>query len=113
MQPSSYLKNSESSTERDAHRDVLVDTDTTKGTSSDQVPYTVGRVGFEPTRPCGQGILSPRRLPFRHRPLLPRATQNAARCVTYRVQEATVGIEPTNKGFADPCLTTWLRRLNL
>ena len=25
--------------------------------------------------------------------------------------EATVGIEPTNEGFADPCLTTWLRRL--
>ncbi len=23
--------------------------------------------------------------------------------------EATVGIEPTYKGFADPCLTTWLR----
>ena len=21
-----------------------------------------------------------------------------------------MGIEPTNKGFADPCLTTWLRR---
>ena len=25
--------------------------------------------------------------------------------------EATVGIEPTYEGFADPCLTTWLRRL--
>lgn len=23
-------------------------------------------VGIEPTRPCGQGILSPQRLPFRH-----------------------------------------------
>src|SRR5574341_889634 len=29
----------------------------------------VGRVGIEPTRPCGQRILSPRRLPFRHRPV--------------------------------------------
>ena len=26
----------------------------------------VPEVGFEPTRPYGQGILSPQRLPFRH-----------------------------------------------
>ena len=26
------------------------------------------------------------------------------------VLEAAGGIEPPNKGFADPCLTTWLRR---
>ena len=40
-----------------------------------------------------QGILSPQCLPFHHLGL-----------------EAPVGIEPTYKGFADPCLTIWLRR---
>jgi hypothetical protein len=28
--------------------------------------YAVAEVGVEPTRPFGQGILSPQRLPFRH-----------------------------------------------
>ncbi len=32
----------------------------------------VGRVGVEPTRPFGQGILSPRRLPIPPPPLEPK-----------------------------------------
>jgi hypothetical protein len=35
----------------------------------------------------------------------------ARRGLSYLVgTEATVGIEPTHRGFANPCLTTWLRR---
>ena len=32
--------------------------------------FTVGREGVEPSRSFDQRILSPRRLPFRHRPIL-------------------------------------------
>jgi hypothetical protein len=28
-------------------------------------------------------------------------------------KEAAIGIEPMDKGFADLCLTTWLRRLRV
>ena len=52
--------------------------------------------GIEPVRYRYRGILSPVRLPVpppRHLYL-----------------EAPVGFEPTNEGFADPCLATWLRR---
>lgn len=34
-------------------------------------PGRLGRAGIEPARPFGQGILSPQRLPFRHRPAPP------------------------------------------
>jgi hypothetical protein len=56
----------------------------------------VPREGLEPTPPCGERILSPPRLPFRH--------------LGKKRIEAASGLEPLNRGFADPRLTTWLRR---
>ena len=34
----------------------------------------------------------------------------AAKRLRFVCKKATVGIEPTHEGFADPCLTTWPRR---
>jgi hypothetical protein len=31
--------------------------------------------------------------------------------INAEIKEAAIGIEPMDKGFADLCLTTWLRRL--
>ena len=40
----------------------------------------------------------------------PERSEGNRRTMGLRSQEATVGFEPTNEGFADPCLTTWRRR---
>ena len=70
----------------------------------------VPREGVEPTRPFGQRILSPPRLPFRH---LGHETKHTAilslgvernNAGSGELVEATGGIEPPNKGFADPRL---------
>ena len=52
--------------------------------------------GVEPTRPCGQRVLSPPCLPFHH--------------PGRKLKKAWAGLEPAYKGFADPCLTSWLPR---
>ena len=54
------------------------------------------RKGLEPPLPRGKRILSPPRLPFRH--------------LGVYYNKAASGLEPLNRGFADPRLTTWLRR---
>src|SRR5947208_7268043 len=40
--------------------------------------------------------------------MFPTLLTRSRKSLSYR--EAPVGIEPTNRGFADLCLTTWLRR---
>ena len=61
------------------------------------------RAGLEPARDYSRGILSPLRLPISP-PGLPLYS---------RLGEATPGFEPGYNGFADHCLTTWLRRRKL
>jgi hypothetical protein len=56
------------------------------------------REGLEPTPPCGERILSPPRLPFRHLGKKWRRRADLNRCI---------GVLQT------PALTTWLRRLKL
>ena len=68
------------------------------------------RKGLEPIPPCGERILSPPRLPFRHPGAQPwnRSTQNepeqpstpCSGSCTHGL-EATGGFEPPNRGFAD------------
>ena len=81
--------------------------------STRSVPQTAKREIW-PCRPCGQadqepastiiGVHEPRAI----RKCAARSGE-ALRYAGYGM-EARVGIEPTNKGFADLCLTTWLPR---
>ena len=69
----------------------------------------VPREGVEPTRPFGQRILSPPRLPFRHLGHAGTVCSHSGAGAIGKGMgegevEATGGIEPPNKGFADPRL---------
>ena len=66
----------------------------------------VPREGVEPTPPCGERILSPPRLPFRHLGLETKHNERAERGAIpllppMSVLEATGGLEPPNKAFAE------------
>ncbi len=68
--------------------------------------------GVEPARPCGQGILSPPRLPFRHpgdRTKRNDPGRGPESCRSAQL-EATGGFEPPIRVLQTPALTTWLRR---
>ena len=68
----------------------------------------MGREGVEPSWSRLQRILSPQRLPFRHRPQLQERLMTSHAISLSR--KATVGIEPTIGILQTPALTTWPRR---
>ena len=69
----------------------------------------VPREGFEPTPPCGERILSPPRLPFRHLGRIKEVDNKKAEgavnpvllCIGRICLEATGGFEPPNRAFAE------------
>jgi hypothetical protein len=77
-----------------------------------------GQMGSEKSMKLGLGAKSDPNL-IQHSPGVRRIKQHpeesgrkaGSHDETTILLEARIGVEPTNKGFADLCLTTWLPRL--